>query len=402
MFDGMVGRLPIFTRSLDLFGYELRFCSGEVLRQGGVDDEGRWSETVRWANEAVELRELVGDSRAMVRVPPGLLESCGEWAWPKSQLVLALPGESLQDPAVGMAAERLARQGYTIASQNPAHDLVELRRKADYVTICSLDADRLDDSNAGWLKRHDQRLHLLIREVETRDDYEHFSRLGFDYYEGRFFERPSRLKSCDIPASRVALLELLAKLQNPNLAISEAEALISRDMTLSFKLLRLLNSAFFGGTKPVESLRRAVLFFGLGRIRNWASVILMNSVDYRPRELLSMATVRARTCELLAQHLGRANVEHYYIAGLFSLLDAIMDIPREQILECLRLAQPINDALLHGRGPVGEVLRASLAFEQAEAAQLVCGDLKEGVPASLYLEAIRWASDLRLALGALG
>jgi EAL and modified HD-GYP domain-containing signal transduction protein len=401
MFDGMVGRLPIFTRSLDLFGYELRFCSGAALRQGQGDDEQRWTETVRSANEAVTFRDLVGDSWAMVRVPPAALELCEEWAWPRTQVVLALPAESVQDPAVGATAARLAKAGYTIALQNPGCDLLDLRKRADYVSICSLDAGCLEgaDPKTCWLSRHDRRLQLLVRDVESRDDYERLSTLGFDYYEGRFFQRPRRLKSCDVPANRAALLELLARLQDPNIAIAEVESLVSRDMTLSYKLLRLLNSAFFGGTKPVESIRRAVLFFGLARIRNWASVILLSSADYRPKELLAMATVRARTCELLAQRLGRSSPEHYYVAGLFSLLDAIMDLPMEEILRCLKLADPIQMALMNREGPVGEVLRAALAFEQAEAAA-VCGKLEEGIPASLYLEAIRWSSDLRLSLAA--
>lgn len=399
MFDGMVGRLPIFTRSLDLFGYELRFCSGDALRQGANDSEQRWADTVREVNTSVGLQDLVGDCRAVIQVPPGQLESCVQWPWPKSQLVLALPGDAVQDPAVGQAAAGLAKEGYTIALQDPSCDALELRKQAGYASICSLGARRLeDDPKAGhWLAVHGQ-MHLLVRDVETRDDYERLSTLGFDYYEGGFFQRPRRLQSCDIPANKLALLELIAKLQNPKLAIAEAEAIISRDVTLSYKLLRLLNSAFFGGTKPVESLGRAVVFFGLGRVKNWAAVLLMGSVDYQPKELLMTATVRARTCELLAQRLGRPNPEHYYVAGLFSLLDAIMDLPREEILRCLNLAEPISQALLDGQGPVGEVLCAALAFEQAQASAL-CGELGEGVPASLYLEAIRWAGELRLSLG---
>lgn len=397
MFDGMVGRQPIFTRSLDLFGYELCFRSAETLRYGG-DDEYRWPDTAQSANAAYSLHELVGDSRALIRVPPSALATCGEWTWPKSQVVLALPMDALRDRAVDSTAERLASEGFVIALRHSSCDSASLRSFADYVSICSLDAARMMALQPDWRRRHDQGVHLMIRDLETPDQYERFMRLGFDYYQGRFFERPRRSVSGDIPASRVAVLQLLAKLQNPRIDIAEVEAIIRRDMILSYKLLRLINSAFYRSGKPVESISRAVLFFGLERIKHWAAVLLINSVDYRPRELLTMATVRARTCELLAQHLGRPNPEHYYLAGLFSLLDAILDMPKARMLACLNLAPPIQDALLHGCGPVGEVLHTVLAFERAEVPVMGCRDLAEGVPASLCLEAIRWADELRQAL----
>jgi EAL and modified HD-GYP domain-containing signal transduction protein len=162
----------------------------------------------------------------------------------------------------------------------------------------------------------------------------------------------------------------------------------------------LVNSAFFGVTKRVDSIRRAVTFLGLQRVKNWASVILVNSVDYRPRELLITAMVRARACELSAEQLKRPNTERYYIAGLFSLLDAIMDVPIGNILRHLNLDDSINEALLRGSGPIGEVLRAVIAFERAEPGEIHGCQLEPGVPARVYLESIRWATEARRILEA--
>ncbi|HYE37008.1 EAL and HDOD domain-containing protein [Methylocaldum sp.] len=399
MFDGLVGRTPIYTRTLDVYGYELSFCSGEALRLGTKDSEAQWTEAVRQAGQDLDLRDLIGDSRAMIRVTSGALGVCETLAWPKSQVVLAISEEALNDGAAEETASRLAREGFTIALHNPSCDLVELRREADYVSICSLDAQKLNGFKTDGMGGHyDQNMHLLVRDVETPDEYDRFSKLGFDYYEGMFFERPRHLHSCEIPGNRLAVLELLARLQNPKVDVVEAEAIITRDMTLSYKLLRLINSAFFGVSKRVDSIRRAVIFFGLQRIKNWASVILVNSVDYRPRELLTTAMVRARTCELLAEQLQRPNTELYYMAGLFSLVDAVMDVPREQILQRLNLADAISEALLHGSGPVGEVLRAVIAFERAEPGEIQGCQFAQGVPARAYVESIRWATGVQRAL----
>jgi EAL and modified HD-GYP domain-containing signal transduction protein len=398
MFDGLIGRVPIYTHTLDVYGYELSFCSGEALSIGTKDSEDRWTEAVRQAGQALDLRDLVGNSRAMLRVPSTSLTVCEGLAWPKSQVVLAVSGDVLNDSAAEETVSRLADEGFTIALHNPSCDLVELRREADFVSICSLDARKLNGFKISWTARHDQNLHLLVRDIETPDEYDRFRKLGFDYYEGMFFERPRHLRSCDIPGNRLAVLELLARLQSPKVDVAEAEAIITRDMTLSYKLLRLVNAAFFGVTKRIDSIRRAVIFFGVQRIKNWASVILVNSVDYRPRELLTTALVRARTCELLAERMKRPNTELYYITGLFSLLDAVMDVPKEDILRHLNLDDRINEALLHSSGPIGEVLRAAIAFERAEPGEIQGCKFEQGVPASAYVESIRWATDVRKAL----
>jgi len=398
MFGGLVGRVPIYTHTLDVYGYELSFCSGEALSLGSKDNEEQWTEAVRQAGQELDLRDLVGNSRAMIRMPSGSLTVCEALAWPKSQVVLAVSGDVLNDTAAEETASRLAGEGFTIALHNPPCDFAELRREADFVSICSVDAQKLDGFKKNWMVHHDQNLHLLVRDVSTPDEYDRFSKLGFDYYEGMFFERPRHLHSCEIPGNRLAVLELLARLQNPKVDVAEAEAIITRDMTLSYKLLRLVNSAFFGVTKRIESIRRAVIFFGMQRIKNWASVILVNSVDYRPRELLTTAMIRARTCELLAERSKRPSTELYYIAGLFSLLDAVMDVPMKDVLRHLNLDDSINEALLHGSGPIGEVLRAVIACERAEPGETQGCRFEQGVPARAYVESIRWATEAQKAL----
>jgi len=395
MFDGLISRTPIYTRTLDVFGYELRFCSGEALHSGVRDDLPQWGECLVRASHAVKLHEITGESRALIRLPPPLLHVCDDIRWPREKIVLAVPAPAMSDQAVERVVWHLAKEGYTIALHNPSRDLVEVKRDADFVSICALDANSPNVLKAPLTPGiGPRRPDLLVRELETSQQYDHFRGLGFDYYEGAFFARPRLIQSCEIPANRLAVLHLIARMQNPDVDIHEVEELVSRDLTLSYKLLRLINAAFFGMPKRVESIRRAVLVLGLQRIKNWATVILVNAIDFRPRELLTMAMVRARTCELLAQDLGREPVEPYYIAGLFSLLDAIMDAPMAQILERLGLAENLDRALLDGTGPVGEVLSSVLMFERGEGSEAPCRSFSQAsVPSQAYLEAIRWASE---------
>jgi len=392
MFSGLVARAPIYTRSLDLFGYELRWCSGDALQQGAVDDDAQFGESLLRLSRELSLDDLTGGGRALVRMPPQALPICEELGWPRERLVLALPEAVLADRDVAHSVGHLAAKGYTIALHNPSRDLAEFSRQIEFVSMCALDADaRTDISVSSQLRERPQ---LLVRELETADQYEHFRERGFDYYEGAYFTRPRLMHGTEIPANRLSVLQLLARLRDPNVDVREVEQLVSRDITLSYKLLRLINAAYFGVPRRVDSIRRAVVFFGLERIKNWASVILVSAIEFRPRELLVMAMIRARGCELLAQELGRSPVETYYVAGLFSLLDAIMDAPMAAILERLNLTEELNLALLSGTGPVGEVLRCMLAFERADALAVPFRRFsQEDFPLRTYLDSIRWAGE---------
>ena len=396
MFDGLISRLPIYTRSLDVFGYELQFCSGGALRANTYDDAASFGEYLIRASHTLKLEELTGARAGLIRLPAELLTRCEEVAWPRERLVFAVPDRAINDRAVSEAMSQLARKGFRIAVDNPSRDLTRLRRDAGFVTLCSLDATATADlkvlAGAGLSV---DRPPLLVRDLASADQYDFFQRLGFDYYEGEFFVHPRLVHGTEIPANRMGALQLLGRLQDPDVDIHEIEDLVTRDLTLSYKLLRLINSAYFGMPKHVESIRRAVIFFGLQRIKNWASVVLINAADFRPRELLMTALVRARACELIAQACKREPTEAYYVAGLFSLLDAIMDVPMGQILERLTLSEPLNQALVEGSGPIGEVLGSVLALERGDFLGVpILPFSQEDVPMRAYLAAIASAEEM--------
>ncbi|QSA96212.1 EAL and HDOD domain-containing protein [Methylococcus sp. EFPC2] len=391
MFNGLIARTPIYTRSLDLYGYELKFCSGLALQWGINDDDSRFGDSLARISRDIPLDDLIGHHRALIRPPTDVLPICEKLSWPRNRIVLALQEEAIRDVEMEKSVHELAARGYTIALHNPSRSLTELNGAIKRVTMCALDAGAGIPSPIADTTKRPQ---LLVRELKTIEQYDYFHRLGFDYYEGEYFTHPHLIHGLEIPANRIAVLQLLARLQDPNVEMAEVENLVSRDITLSYKLLRLINAAYFGMPKRVESIRKAVMFFGLQRVKNWATVILVNAVDFRPRELLTTAMVRARFCELLAMELGRSPTEPYYVAGLFSLLDAIMDAPMAPILERLNLSPELNDALLIGAGPIGEALRCVVAFERADVLNAPLREFPDvDFPVRAYLDAIRWASE---------
>lgn len=196
------------------------------------------------------------------------------------------------------------------------------------------------------------------------------------------------------------MLQLLAKLSHADTKVADLEQVISQDVSLSFKLLKIINSALYAMPRKVQSVRQAILLLGRQRIKSWVTLLALGESSDKPNELMVTAMVRAKMSELLAVGLGRIKEkESYFTVGLFSALDAILDAPMEEIAESLPLADDLLAALLKREGQMGAVLSCVLGYEewdwdQIEGTIALDGDAIQDA----YLESIRWAADVTEAL----
>jgi EAL and modified HD-GYP domain-containing signal transduction protein len=162
------------------------------------------------------------------------------------------------------------------------------------------------------------------------------------------------------------------------------ESLIARDVALSYRLLRYINSAFFGLRREVDSVGRAVALLGLENVKRWCTLTAFASIDEKPRELITTALARARFCELAGAGFGERCREALFTLGLFSVVDALMDAPMPELLRSIPFPEDMKNALVAGHGPKGELLEAAIASERGVAPS---GDL-----ASVQTEALAWAT----------
>ena len=174
----------------------------------------------------------------------------------------------------------------------------------------------------------------------------------------------------------------------------DIERLVSGDLPLSFKLLRYLNSAYFALPQKVDSIHRAVVYFGLDMLRKWASLLAMAKVEVKPPELLKIALLRARMCELLAERAAVNNTASFFTVGLFSTLSALLDMPMRDILTKLPLASEINDALIAYEGLQGEALSCALVCEQCDWDGMHFVDIEQAEIGALYMESMQWALEV--------
>ena len=217
--------------------------------------------------------------------------------------------------------------------------------------------------------------------------------MGFDYFQGFFFQKPNTVKGKRIGINQTAAIKLLTVINNPSVEFDDLGKIISQDVGLSYKLLHYINSAFFALPNKIESIRHAIAYLGLNEIKRWANILTLASLSDKPAAVLQNSLIRGKMCELLAG-LANEQVEHFFLIGMLSSLDSILDIPLEEALSQLPLAPDIPRAILQKEGLAGEALQCVINYEYWDITALSFSNLDQKEIGDIYLQSINWAKDV--------
>lgn len=368
-----IARQPILDRSRHVIAYELLFRPSCDADASHTSSEQASARVLTDAVMAFGLDTLTQGKLAFINATRSLLlDGLGglDDILPPSKVVIELLEDIEADPDVLEACAGLRRAGYALALD----DFVLTDRTAalvpmvDYVKVDLLSAPepllRSDLARLSPLKPPS----LLAEKIETVDHFDAAFAEGYDYFQGYFFDRPATHRARRIPGHRLGYLRLLKALQDPELDVPKLERLIEHDASLCYRMLRTVNSAGFGQLHRVTSIRQAIVLMGVGTVRRWVSLWLLAGLGEEAHpELLTMSTIRARCCELLAGQMRDAgSVPEGFLLGMCSLLDAILDQPMPAVLEQLPLSAPMQAALIGEDNPGRRILDCAIAQERGD------------------------------------
>lgn len=388
-----IARQPILDRDLRLFGYELLFRAGPENRADVLDGDRATSRVILNSFLEIGLDSLVGKGYAFFNLTRNFLLRHTELPFRSSRIALEILEHVEVDEALTEAVRRLAAQGFTIVlddftfsgSTAPLAGLAHIIK----VDVQALGADRLQPA-VERLRRYPAR--LLAEKVETQDEYELCRRLGFDYFQGYFLRRPRMIEQRRLPENRLNVLRLLAELQRPEVEPRRLEAIIKHDLGLTYKLLRWVNSAYYGLPVKIRSVSHAIAYMGVDPVRHWVRLLLLAGLQDRPEELVRVALTRAAMAENLTGGLSEQTRESAFTVGLFSVLDALLETPMETVVSQLPLPDDVRDALLREEGPYGRLLKTIRAYETGDWAGLDAQEIWSVAELSrAYLQAVRWS-----------
>lgn len=352
---------------MSVLGYELLFRNGDTATAEISDGAQATAQVMANSLLEIGMDELVGRYPAFINVERKMLLADFCESLPSNRVVLEVLETVTPDPQVLKRLQNLRSKGYRIALDDfvCAPEFAPLLEFADFV--------KLDLTISSWPEIEEAvrcmrqfPLKLIAEKVETREQFEKAKDLGLDHFQGYFFCRPQNIPGNRLPVNRLAAIRLLVQLNNADIRLEEVEQSISQNVSLSYKLLRYINSAMCGLDRPVESIRHATVLVGLEKMRLWASLIVFSGFEDTPRDVILTGALRARMCEQLAVVLGYPNPERFFLVGLFSVLDAILNRSFDQLLPTLSLAKDIGDALLSHQHRLGTVLAGVQAYERRQ------------------------------------
>lgn len=404
MREVLLGRQPIFDARLAVHAYELFFRFGERKHVASYSPDAATAEVVTEALTTFGLDRLAGRSPAHVNVPRAFLLEARPLPVAPERLVLEVRVSIGGDAPLLRALDVWRSRGFKIAIDDVRYDQRELWplfERADELKVDVL--GRAPDELAREVERLRRHQRPLVAEkVESRADVDRALGLGFQYLQGYFLERPGVVRTHGVEPARATLLRLIVDLQDPACDLERVHALVVQDAGLAFRILRCVNSAAYAIPRRIDSISEALMYLGLGTVRNLACLLLVTASTQPPRELLRLSLFRARLCELLGQALALEDRSRCFTVGMLSLFDALLDEPMPSILEHLPVSADVREALLEHRGAPGRILAAVKALERGEWADAMALELPTPEVTQSWIAASQWVEEVDTQIAAAG
>lgn len=356
------------------------FVAGQVN-----DDDGGW---------------LLRDKTLFLQAVPAMLSTDALHSMPPEHTVLSIKTSELANPTTLQAVQALRAGGVGILLRDA--DLARIGNRlptiASYVEVRFSGADVASQARSYALLKQST-VRMVGRPVTTWADFDACAALGLDAFVGKLHltPRPGTDAKGMNPAQTIIMQ--LMQMVKQNADIQQIEAVLKRDATLSYKLLRFINSAGFGAGREVQSLRQALTLLGYTPLYRWLTLLLAtaSTSGYSP-VLLETAVVRGRLAELLGQGaLGKSEAENIFVAGMFSLLDRLLGIPMKEVLEAIQLSDDVVAALLTRGGKYGPYLALAEACELNSALVASLAASLNLTPLDVnkaHLSALAWAQNV--------
>lgn len=393
-----LARQPIFDNEENVHAYEVLYRSSYDNMFDGQDGDRATSEVIINSFQVIGIKNLSNRKPVFINFTETLI--CEEVATliPNRYLVVELLEKVPPEKEILEKCKALKKKGYRIALDDfrylPGYDpLLDL---ADIVKIDFQRSDRDEIENI--LDRlKGSVVECLAEKVETREDFEYAKSLGFKYFQGYFFSEPEVLSSKGVVPLKANYLQLINLISGQEeLDFERIDEIIAQDLSLTYNLLKLVNSVVFGARFRIERTKQALVYLGEREIKKWIYLMVLTEIGQdRPDELTRLSLIRARFLESMSLETNFAKQsEELFLTGLFSLLDVILNRPLEEILTEIKASDIVMEALLKQDGVFELFYRMAIFYEKGEwgkafflARKL---NVSEQLMAASYTGALKW------------
>jgi len=370
--DVYIARQPIFNRQMHVYGYELLYRKSQNNFYEGTDDDEATVSLINNTFLVFGLSELVDNTRAFINFSENLLLDDIVYMLPKDKVIIEILERVEPTDDVIEACESLKQHGYTIALDDFVLDknIEPYEKLIHAASVIKIEFPSINYENgaemAEMIKLY-PRIEFLAEKVETQEDFKFACELGFQLFQGYFFSRPIMKNATEIESLNANLIMIFNELGRKEPDYHTVMEGIQRDVGLSYKLLKMANSVYYGSRTRINSVKGMLVQIGTDEVRRWVQLMMLRGVQ-RPEnaELIKNSIVRAKMLSLIANELGNCSESDYFIAGMFSSLDMLLNTSMEKALLGLPISDEVRDALMGIKGNLRCQIDTVISIERAD------------------------------------
>jgi len=399
--DVYVARQPIFDSKNNSIAYELLFRSGLENKYTGKDGDKDTLEVINNTFFTMGLNNVIAGKKAFINLNESLLQADFITALPPEYVVIEILETVDPTDEVVERCKELKSKGYTLALD----DFVfypKYKKLLDIVDIIKVDFTITIGAARKQVFRLVKNKHIkfLAEKVETKEEYLEAISYGYTYFQGYFFSKPEIQVGKDIPLNKMIYLRIIKELNSKEFHVDKLEELIVKDVSIAYKLLKMINSSAFGIRNKVTSMKLAIAMLGEQEMVKWLYMLVVRGISLdKPQELITLSLERAKFCEQLAILSNNKPIAFdAYLTGMLSTMDAILNLPIGKILDELSVGDEVKIALTKESNILGTIFRLVKAYEKGNWDNVItlCHELgiKESDISGTYFDVLSWIKDM--------
>lgn len=397
--DIFLARQPIFDKKNKIIAYELLFRTGILNKYNSVDGDNATIEVIKNTLFNFGIEKIAKSKKVFINFTENILKSNILDLLSPEYVVVEILEDIEPTLEIINICKKLKEIKYTIALDDFVfHN--KYKSLMEFVDIIKVDfrITKGEERKEVIKKIKNKNIKFLAEKVETIEEFNDAVKYGYSYFQGYYLSKPIVISGKKIPENKIIHMRLLEELNSKDFSLEKVEELIKKDISLSYKLLRIVNSAEFGLKHKVTSIKQALSYTGEIQVKKWLYLVSIKAIgDDRPDFIIFESLARAKFSELIfLKTRFRKDSFNAYLIGMLSLVDVILEKPIDEILEEILVDEEVKSALIGEKNnKYGFLLSLILNYEQGKIDKIFelmeYFDISTDELRSSYMEAIEWS-----------
>ncbi|MDV4150929.1 HDOD domain-containing protein [Clostridium sp. AL.422] len=397
--DIFIARQGIYDKTGKVVAYELLYRNSiENSYNSLIEDEIATYKVIDNIS-AFGLDILTNNKRAFVNFSEELIKKDIATLLPKENVVIEVLETVSPSQEIIHKLSLLKELGYCIALD----DVVDAKHILEFIDVIDIvKVDFILSTNESRKEIayicNKYNVKMLAEKIETVDELQEAKELGYVFFQGYYYSKPSIFLGKDMAIKNTSIFMLLVELMNEDYNVDKVEYVMKTDIALTYKFLRFINSSYFSFLQEIKSIKQAIMLIGRKELKKWLSILSLAEMSSVNDGYANSIIIRAKFCEEIAKCIKGLDESSAFMVGLFSSIHLMIEKDIHYVVKELPLNIEIKKALLGEKNIFRDILELALAYESINRDEITEMRKKlaisEGLLWELYAKSIKWCSDI--------